>query len=300
MSEVLELLSSELDERRIAQIANHLGTDSAITEAAIAAALPTLVSAFGRTAETEQGAQMISKQMQGIGGGTLGELLGGLLGNSTKRPPSPPQTPNPSGRNPSGHTSGSEMFEDILPPGFESSPHSEMPHTPRSVPEPRQTPPPRQAPARKESPLDRSLGPGNELPPSMHIPPSSPGNTEPSLSPDSMDDVLGNVLGNKKKRVEDAIGKSSGLDLRKIGPLLVILAPLVLGAMRARASSRSTGNSKSLDPADLSEMMRGERRSVEQKKGGSLIGKMLDQDGDGDFDLSDMIKLGMRFFMSKR
>ena len=37
----------------------------------------------------------------------------------------------------------------------------------------------------------------------------------------------------------------------------------------------------------------GERKSVEQSTGGSLIGRMLDQDGDGDFDLSDMAKMAM-------
>ena len=119
------------------------------------------------------------------------------------------------------------------------------------------------------------------------------------MSSSSVDDVLGKVLGDKKKNVERSIGKSSGLDLGKIGPLLVILAPLVLGAMKAKASSKTGGGSK-IDPSDLSKMMRGERASIEQRAGGSLIGKMLDQDGDGDFDLSDIISLGMKFFFGRR
>jgi hypothetical protein len=280
MSEVLELLYSELDERKIREIAAHIGADESQTEAAIAAALPTLVSAFGRTSETDQGSQMIAGQMQGIGGGSLGDLLGSILGSSPKR--TSPELKRES-----------KEFEEILPPGYEPQTRPSGP----SLPQSRSTTSTSTHP--RPSPLDRSLGPGNELPPSLY--PTSPGTESlPDLSPDSTDDILGKVLGGKKKRVEDAIGKSSGMDLRKIGPLLVILAPLVLGAMKARAGSRSTGNSKSIDPSDLSDMMRGERKSIEQKQGGSLIGKMLDQDGDGDFDLSDIMKLGMKFFFGKR
>jgi len=31
-----------------------------------------------------------------------------------------------------------------------------------------------------------------------------------------------------------------------------------------------------------------------------MIGRMLDQDGDGDFDLSDIIKLGMRMLFPRK
>lgn len=292
MSEVLELLSSELDENRIREIAAHLDADPAQTQAAIAAALPTLVAAMGRTADTEQGSQMIASRMQGIGGESLGDLLGGLINSSAKRANSPSA---PRGK--------SNEFEDILPPGFEA-PASMAPQAKRSSSA--------SSGSSRPDPLERSLGPGNELPSdsgrqsddydgSFHSSASRPSSSpSPSPSSSSLDDVLGKVLGGKQKRVEDSIGKSSGLDLRKIGPLLAILAPLVLGAMKSRASSRSSGNSKTIDPSDLTKMMRGERSSIEQKAGGSLIGRMLDQDGDGDFDLSDIMSLGMKFLFPKR
>ena len=211
MSEVLEMLSLELDEKRVREIADHLGTNHAETEAAISAALPTLVSAMGRTVDTEHGSQMIASKMQGIGGGSLGDLLGGLLGSAVNR------------------------------------------------------------------------------------------NTAPQLPQSSgMGDILGSILGGKQQRVEDSIGKSSGMNSLKVGPLLAILVPLVLGAMKAKASARPSSRSGGINTGDLTEMMRGERKSIEQKQGGSLIGRMLDQDGDGDFDLSDIMKLGMRFFFNRR
>lgn len=146
--------------------------------------------------------------------------------------------------------------------------------------------------------LDRSLGPGNELPSSAGV---SRNPTNPTdFSANSIDDVLGGAFGNKKQRDVESIGRSSGLQLTKIGPLIAILGPLVLGAMKAKASTRSSGNSRSINPGDLTEMMRGERNSVEKRPGGSMIGRMLDQDGDGDFDLSDIIKLGMRMLFPRK
>jgi hypothetical protein len=294
MSEVLDLLSSELDEKQIREIAKHLDADESQTEAAIAAALPTLISAIGRHSETEQGAAMISQQMQGIGGGSLGDLLGGLLGGQQRsgganRGSAP--SPFPTGN----QTKPAAKYEDILPDGFEepkqtgrpSATNTEMGFNSDRLP-----------PQDHSSALDRALGPGNELP-------SSAGHSRSEASPadfssKSIDDVLGNALGNKKKRVEESIGRSSGLDMKKIGPLIAILGPLVLGAMKAKASTRTSGNSRSINPGDLTEMMRGERNSVEKRPGGSMIGKMLDQDGDGDFDLSDIIKLGMRFLFPRK
>lgn len=285
MSEVLELLASELDERQVQRIADYIGADTYQTQAAIEAALPTLVAAMSRASETDEGAFLMTQHMQQFGGGSLGDLLGGILGRNQTTPSNRSSKPSVN----------STEFEEILPPGFETgsadSTRSRKPTNPA---------PPPAVPSRAghRDPFESSLGPGNELKPSNSLPLPSDIPLSPSADSRPLDDMLGNVLGNKKKRVEDAIGKSSGLDLRKIGPLLMILAPLVLGAMRSRASSRSS--TESLSPKDLSEMMRGERKSIEQKQGGSLIGRMLDQDGDGDFDLSDIIKLGFRSFFGRR
>lgn len=293
MSEVLDLLSSELDEKQIREIAKHLDADESQTEAAIAAALPTLISAIGRHSETEHGAAMISQHMQGIGGGSLSDLLGSLLnaqqrggGSHRGSAPSPFPTGNP--------TKPATRYEDILPDGYDEPKRPGRPPSNADLSFNADRLPPQE----RSSPLDRSLGPGNELPSSAGTPRREPGPAD--FSSNSIDDILGKALGNKKGRVEESIGRSSGLDLRKIGPLIAILGPLILGAMKARANNRSSGNSRSINPGDLTEMMRGERNSVERRPGGSMIGKMLDQDGDGDFDLSDIIRLGMRFLLPRR
>ena len=294
MSEVLDLLSSELDEKKIREIAKHLDADESQTEAAIAAALPTLISAIGRHSETEQGAAMISQQIQGIGGGSLGDLLGSLLGGQQRSGGGSSRGSAPSAFPTGNQTKPAAKYEDILPDGFDEPKRPGRPPTNADLSFNADRLPPQE----HSSPLDRSLGPGNELPSSAS---TSRRETSPTdFSSKSIDDVLGKALGNKKNRVEESIGRSSGLDLRKIGPLIAILGPLILGAMKAQASTRTSGNSRSINPGDLTEMMRGERSSVEKRPGGSMISKMLDQDGDGDFDLSDIIKLGMRFLFSRK
>lgn len=293
MSEVLDLLSSELDEKQIREIAKHLDADESQTEAAIAAALPTLISAIGRHSETEQGAAMISQQMQGIGGGSLGDLLGGLLGGQ-QRSGGSNRGSAPSALPTGNQSKPAAKYEDILPDGFEEQKQTGRPSANADLGFQADRLPPQE----HSSSLDRSLGPGNELPSSAST--SRRESSPADFSTKSIDDVMGKALGNKKNRVEESIGRSSGLDLKKIGPLIAILGPLVLGAMKAQASTRTSGNSRSINPGDLTEMMRGERNSVEKRPGGSMIGKMLDQDGDGDFDLSDIIKLGMRFLFPRR
>lgn len=46
-------------------------------------------------------------------------------------------------------------------------------------------------------------------------------------------------------------------------------------------------------------MLKGEKSKMQQQAGGGLLAGLLDQDGDGDFDLKDMLSLGLKFFRRK-
>lgn len=100
--------------------------------------------------------------------------------------------------------------------------------------------------------------------------------------------ILKHILGSRQGRVEQGISKASGLDAASAGQLLKMLAPIVLGAIgrQQRTAQRS--------PADLADSLRrdSERMHQQNPAGMSLIGRVLDQDGDGDFDFSDIVKLG--------
>ncbi len=240
MTESYDLLNGQLDEAQIRQIAQSIGANEEETRNAIAAAIPTLIGGLGRAAESPEGAERITSQIQAFG--SLG---------------------------------GGDIFSNL--------------------------------PAPRGSSLDKSLGPGNELP--GRTSGGSPLGGRPGSSPQQPSgglpggDMLDQIFGGKKKRVEEAVGKSSGLDLKKVGPLLAILAPIILGALRSKASAGSKANpgkKEQFDPGSITDILRGERTRVESKQGGSLIGRILDQDGDGDFDFADILKLGMRFLGGRK
>lgn len=82
----------------------------------------------------------------------------------------------------------------------------------------------------------------------------------------------------------------SGLDASAVTKLMKILGPIVIGMVAKQAMA------KKLDKGGLTGYLRNEKDSMTKTspQGTSLIGRLLDQDGDGDFDLSDALKLGMR------
>lgn len=107
--------------------------------------------------------------------------------------------------------------------------------------------------------------------------------------PGGAGDLLGGLFGDKQKRVEQGVGKMSGLDSGTVSKLMMLLGPMVIGMLAKQARS------KQLDPGGLSGYLRKEKETMTKAspQGSSLIGRLLDQDGDGDFDLSDALKLGM-------
>lgn len=89
--------------------------------------------------------------------------------------------------------------------------------------------------------------------------------------------ILGHVLGGRQQKVETNLGRATGLNAATMSQLLMLLAPIVLGALGRR--QRQQG----LDPGGLSDLLGGEsRRAAEanpQARRG--LGALLDRDGDG-------------------
>ena len=190
MSDILELLSEQLSGNNLSMISKQLGTDEATTVKGIGAALPSLLGAITKNAETSQGAEGILGALDRDHDGSILDDLAGFLGN--------------------------KQYE-----------------------EPR-------------------AGAG----------------------------ILGHVLGGNQDRVQSNISKASGLTPESAGSLMKMLAPMLMGALGKQKQSQGMG----LD--DLMGFLGKEKQSVE-KQGGSFIGRMLDQDGDGDFDMGDMAKMAM-------
>lgn len=100
--------------------------------------------------------------------------------------------------------------------------------------------------------------------------------------------ILGHIFGNRRGQAEQGLGQTTGLGGASAGELMAMLAPIVM-AVLARMNRQ-----KGLDPGGLGEMLGGESRRTREAGGlgGGLLGAVLDRDGDGDVDLSDLLNMG--------
>lgn len=95
--------------------------------------------------------------------------------------------------------------------------------------------------------------------------------------------ILGHVFGGQQPQAAQLLGQKTGLDSGTSGKLLAILAPIVMSFLAQRFAQG--GNAGQLSQALGQE--------TQQSGGiGNLLGGVLDQDGDGQFGASDLMKLG--------
>lgn len=98
--------------------------------------------------------------------------------------------------------------------------------------------------------------------------------------------ILGHVFGERQANVAGAVSRSSGLDAASTQKLLMMLAPLVMGALGKAKRERG------LDTGGLADLLGGERRELERRKPElGMLGGLLDQDGDGQV-IDDVAKAG--------
>ncbi|WP_414495098.1 DUF937 domain-containing protein [Stenotrophomonas maltophilia] len=96
--------------------------------------------------------------------------------------------------------------------------------------------------------------------------------------------ILGHVFGGKQPQAAELLGQKTGLDSGTTGKLLAILAPIVMSFLAQRFAQQ--GNAGELSSA------LGQENQHAGGGLGSLLGGALDQDGDGQFGASDLMKLG--------
>ncbi|HDS1220657.1 DUF937 domain-containing protein [Stenotrophomonas sp. TWI143] len=95
--------------------------------------------------------------------------------------------------------------------------------------------------------------------------------------------ILGHIFGGQQPQAAQVLGQKTGLDSGTSGKLLAILAPIVMSFLAQRFAQQ--GNASELSSALGQE--------AQQSGGiGSMLGGVLDQDGDGQFGASDLLKLG--------
>jgi hypothetical protein len=94
--------------------------------------------------------------------------------------------------------------------------------------------------------------------------------------------ILGHVFGGQTPQAAQALGNKTGLDSGRAGQLLAILAPIVMSFLAQRFAQQ--GNA-----SNLSQALGQEAPQAASAGGISGVLNMFDQDGDGQFGLSDVM-----------
>ncbi len=104
--------------------------------------------------------------------------------------------------------------------------------------------------------------------------------------------ILGHIFGANQPRAEASLGQATGLGGDKTAMLMKILAPIVLSFLAQRFLGGQGG--VRTDALGLGQVLNQERQQQQQQGGlgGGLLGAVLDQDGDGQLGLGDILKIG--------
>jgi len=106
--------------------------------------------------------------------------------------------------------------------------------------------------------------------------------------------ILGHIFGGNAPQAANGLGQATGLDSGRSSQLLQILAPIVLSFLAQRFLSG--GNA-----AQLGQALGEEHQQARAEPGLSgLLGNVLDQDGDGQLGVGDLLKLGTGLFGNTR
>jgi hypothetical protein len=89
--------------------------------------------------------------------------------------------------------------------------------------------------------------------------------------------ILSHVLGRRQQVVQNGLSRATGLDTGKTAQLLMMLAPLVMGALGKAKQERN------LDASGLSTFLSGEHEQLKEQAPGVMgaLGRLLDQNQDG-------------------
>ena len=105
--------------------------------------------------------------------------------------------------------------------------------------------------------------------------------------------ILGHVFGGRQPRAEQALGIATGLGDERAGMLLRMLAPVVLAVLAKRVFVPRHASAGDPTPETLGHVLGQEQKRCRQQGGlcGGVIGAVLDQDGDGQVGIADLLQV---------
>lgn len=102
--------------------------------------------------------------------------------------------------------------------------------------------------------------------------------------------ILGHIFGNRQDQAAQNLGQASGIGMQGAGQLMSMLAPIIMSVLANRTRNQGLG------AGGLGGMLGQELQNLGQSGHGGLLTSVLDQDGDGQLGLSDLLKAGSKFF----
>lgn len=106
--------------------------------------------------------------------------------------------------------------------------------------------------------------------------------------------ILGHIFGGRQERAQAGVAEATGLQGGQANQLLKILAPIVMAYLAKRMFQGTGDQPAGASPDALSGILGQEQQQIRQQGGlgGGLLGAVLDQDGDGQLGLGDLMKIG--------
>ncbi|MFD0322921.1 MULTISPECIES: DUF937 domain-containing protein [Lysobacter] len=103
--------------------------------------------------------------------------------------------------------------------------------------------------------------------------------------------ILGHIFGGRQESAAQGLGQATGLEGGQANALLKMLAPIVLSYLAQRMFSG--GGQAAASPQQLGDVLGQEHQRIQQQgSAGGLLSSVLDQDGDGQLGLGDLLKIG--------
>lgn len=100
--------------------------------------------------------------------------------------------------------------------------------------------------------------------------------------------ILGHVFGNRQGNAADGLAKTAGVDAGTAGQILMMLAPLILGALGKLTRQRG------LDTGGLTDVLNNSHAQAQAQAPsgmGAILGGLLDQNNDGSV-MDDITRMG--------
>jgi hypothetical protein len=102
--------------------------------------------------------------------------------------------------------------------------------------------------------------------------------------------ILGHIFGSQSSQAAASLGQATGLGGEKASQLLQVLAPIVMSFL----AQRFLGSNSNADASQLGQALGQEHQQLQSSA--NPLASLLDQDGDGQLGLGDVLKLGAGLF----